>query len=203
MQRIGRCHLITKVNRDPARKERVSSLEDVKTMSFIVTIAIYCLYFFTIWASDRAARFNTQNRIWRVLFILMALMMGNRLMGIDKAITEIGRKIAYSEEWYEFRREPQIVLIVIIMLATLGSLAALVRSLRQGMGRTLPVLVGSVLLLLFTLIRMISLHEIDMWLATKYIGISLNEYIEILCLLPIAISSSGSLSSKFGIVQSS
>jgi hypothetical protein len=130
---------------------------------------------------------QSRRRFWFVLAALLLLLGLTRQLDLDALSARAMRGLLGSDGVYEERIGLQIGLIATIGgFGTLGLLVALF-TFRRAQASLLLALVGAAVLLAFTLIRAISLHDIDRLLAYELIPyVQVDNLIEIALLAVIA-----------------
>lgn len=112
--------------------------------------------------------------------VLVGASLGLVVLGVCKqfnlpsALTEIGRIVLRSAGLMPSRRVIQAILIVLLGVVLLLAGAYLVRRCAQGLRRHLPLLLCSVYLCLFVVLRAISLHQYEAILGYTVAGARLN-----------------------------
>jgi hypothetical protein len=121
---------------------------------------------FALWAGAREARRAGRDAapwpaFWFVAAALLAAMAVGRASDLGRVVSELGRREAVSEGWYDRRREVQELAIVAI--AGLGAVVGVVALWRTAVRRSHHLPMVAVLLGLgcFATIRMVSLHDVD------------------------------------------
>lgn len=136
----------------------------------------------------RIALARSRRRFWIVLAVLLLLLGLTRQLDLQALAAQLTRGILHQDGVYEERSGLQIGLIAAIgIFGTIGLLIALF-SFRRAEASVLVALIGAALLLLFTVIRTISLHDVDQVLH-RDIGlphVDVNNLIEIGLLAVIA-----------------
>ena len=138
--------------------------------------AIFFVYLVAAWLSGRNARDSadlaeaggrrvaqarSRRRFWFVLALLLLLLGVTRQFDLQTLAANLMRGLLDADGVYDERSGLQIGLIVAIgAFGTAGLLIALV-SLRKAEPSVLVALLGAGLLVLFTVIRAVSLHAID------------------------------------------
>lgn len=157
------------------------------TVGFYVWAAWLCLQVIRLEYDLKLGLAPTERQLWRMLVVGLVLLGINKQLDLQTALTEIGRKIARYQGWYEARREIQAEFIGLI-----GLLAIVMCSLFAFLAHRAPMatrvaLVGSVLLLAFVVVRAVSFHHVDQFIRHSVAGIRMNWILEIGGLLVIGI----------------
>jgi len=154
-----------------------SALGWVTTVAYLVTATL-------AWGVvRRTPRLLSEARRERSLWKLLAagfLLLGiNKQLDLQSALTEIGRMMAQDEGWYDERRRVQLAFVVVVA-ALAVALAVALFVLGRRAGRDLQIaLVGSALVCCFVVIRAASFHHMDLLLGSSWIGIRLNNILEL------------------------
>lgn len=168
--------------------------------------AIFLVYLVAAWLTGRNARSSAdlaeaggrkiaqasaRRRFWLVLAALLLLLGITRQFDLQTLAANLMRGLLDADGVYDERRGLQIGLIVAIgLFGTIGLLIALF-GLRRAELPALVALLGAALLVLFTVIRAVSLHAIDQALGHG-VGIpflKLNSLVELGLLSLIAVAS--------------
>lgn len=141
----------------------------------------------------RVALARSRRRFWLVLAALLLLLGLSRQLDLQTLAASAARTVLREDDVYGERSGLQIGLVVAIgTFGTIGLLIALV-SFRRVEASVLVAMAGAALLMIFTLIRTISLHDIDR-LLMQGIGVphaQVNNVIEIGALLLVAAAAYG------------
>ena len=116
---------------------------------------------------DNAAR--KERRIWLSIAILFFALGISRLLGLETTLLKIGRSIAFSEGWYPKRQNFELAFIAGVTLTCLAALRALVIWLRKAPLSTWVGVTGTILIIAYLFIRAASLHQIDVFIARKFL----------------------------------
>jgi hypothetical protein len=166
----------------------------VLAMAYVVAIAC-CLHAWRRDAADTAAlaRDRPDERrarapwFWLATAALLALCAISKPLDLHEFIADIGRWIARAGGWYEDRRRVQAVLAVAGGAVSLLALAVVGWRVRRAPGRYGIALAGLWLITLYAGLRVVSLHPLDAWLATRLPrGIRLHGIVEAFALVLIA-----------------
>ena len=136
----------------------------------------------------RIALARSRRRFWIVLASLLLLLGLTRQLDLQALAAQITRGVLHQDGVYEERSGLQIGLIAAIgIFGTIGLLVALF-SFRRAEASVLVALMGTALLLIFTVIRTISLHDVDRLLRQDVVVpyVRVNNLIELGALAIIA-----------------
>lgn len=123
---------------------------------------------------------------WGVAAALTFLAV-NKQLDLQSWMTEVGRDLARQDGWYEHRHRVQVALVVglssvFVALALFWGLV-----LRRHWRDQWLVWVGLWGLMCFIVLRAASFHHVDAWLLSTFLGVRWNGWMEIGCLLLIAV----------------
>jgi hypothetical protein len=124
--------------------------------------------------------------------ILLLLLGINKQLDLQTLLAIIGRKLAKAHGWYNIRRLVQMVFIVVVTLMVLFSLAIWTRWMKGRWRQYGLHLVGTVLILLFVVIRASSIEHVAFRHAAQHSSI-LYMLLSILELVGILIIGLGSV----------
>ena len=128
-----------------------------------------------------------EKRLWQWFVFALVFLTINKQLDLQSALTEVGRLVARVQDWYEHRRDFQMVFISVIGLFGLMVLAAFLLMARQAPCATWIALFGGVFLVAFVVIRATSFHHVDYLLFRRSLArMRLNWVMEIGALLLIA-----------------
>jgi hypothetical protein len=116
---------------------------------------------------DNAVR--EERRIWLSIAILFFALGVSRQLDLQTTLLKVGRSIAFSEGWYSKRQNFQLAFIVGVILTCLAVLRVLLIWLRKAPLSTWVGVIGAILVIGYLLIRAVSLHEIDEFIARKFL----------------------------------
>lgn len=107
---------------------------------------------------------------WAGTAIVLLLMTLGRALDVGRWVTGVGRRLAWSGNWYDSRRQYQaLAVLAILAVGALGGASALRRLARRRPRHVVPVCAVSALVVL-ALVRFVSLHWIDRALARAPLG---------------------------------
>jgi hypothetical protein len=107
---------------------------------------------------------------WMLMFGLLAVMAFARLSDVGDLVTDIGRDRARDAGWYGSRRVVQAT--VMVLGAALGAVAAALVIARapQRWNRFVPVSLAVTALLVFVVVRLVSLRHVDDVIHGRHVG---------------------------------
>jgi len=125
-----------------------------------------------IYASAPYERF-----VWQVVAFLFLALCIIRLSGLETALTEAGRKLAFIEGWYDQHRRVQLAIVILMAISFIVAQILLLMWSRYASLTTSATLaiVGTTFVVTYLMIRLISFHSIDQILGKQIIlGLRLN-----------------------------
>jgi hypothetical protein len=149
------------------------------------TVVAYLAAVLACWNAAAAEAKGTRRQgerypsFWSGLGLILLLLGINKQLDLQSALTSFGRHLAREQGWYDRRRGPQVLLIIIVAgigLAALGWLALRVR--QASPGRRLAMM-GLVFLIAFIIIRASSFHHVDVMLSLPLAGFKANWILEL------------------------
>jgi hypothetical protein len=135
--------------------------------------------------------------LWLGLAVLLLLLGINKQLDLQTVFTEIGRIVAHHYDWYDQRRNVQVIFIISVVLVGLWGLSRVRLLLGEGSspesragrpdvrtggataGPIRAVLAGTVVLLCFVSIRAASFHHIDALLGVRLEYVKVNWFLEL------------------------
>lgn len=136
-------------------------------------------------------RWRARRRFWLALAVVLAVLGINKQLDIQTLFTDIGRTIAKSDGWYRERRGIQREFIGAVAIGGLIAVGAAMVLVRRAGGWALMATAGTVLIVLFVVIRAASFHHIDMILRGGWAGFRVNHALELGGIAIIAAAATG------------
>ncbi|RUL87325.1 hypothetical protein [Tautonia sociabilis] len=124
-------------------------------------------------AGPRSAAF------WGMLALGMLLLGINKQLDLQSLVTDLGRRLAREQGWYDVRHEVQRLFILGVTGAGLGLLAAVGVVFRSEARRRPMALLGMGFLVVFVVIRAASFHRVDLLLGRGWMGVRVNYLLEL------------------------
>ena len=135
-----------------------------------VIVVLYCLAAISCWMTARNLHHGQERLIWRSFSVLFLLLGINKQLDLLSAFTQLGRLLAKTQGWYAQHRSVQLAFIVFIAILCMIALATLLIWARRSPASTWFVLLGTILVIGFMLIRAASFHSIDRFIFSDVIG---------------------------------
>ncbi len=163
--------------------------------SFLGWFTVFA-YFLTALLCFFASRIDVlAMRFWGGLGVALALLGLNKQLDLQSLLTAVARELAYSEGWYDRRREFQeLFVFVIAVLALAGSLAAAIKF-KNKSPHVRAAAAGFTILGAFICIRAASFHHVDRFLNSGVLGARFNWIIELAGIFLIALNALGARNS--------
>ena len=108
---------------------------------------------------------STMAALWIAVAATLVVLAVGRGLDLETWFVRTMRRLSYEEGWYDRRRELQGPVIVAVLLAGVVLAALLARWLPRGARRLAGVRTAVVALLVFTVVRTISFHDVDQLLS--------------------------------------
>lgn len=137
-----------------------------------VSLAVLCIWSFARERSEN--RGEAQPWLWLVLSLPILLLGVQHATGLGSALTNVLRQQALAEGWYGSRRSLQRLLVELVGPLSLLVLALLSWKLRKQWRRYLLAMMAFVLLSSYGAIQIISLHDVDAQMHHRWLGVSLE-----------------------------
>ena len=145
---------------------------------------IYVVVSVSCWKTARKLALNQacafhEYRVWQTIAILFVALCISKQLDLETALTEAGRAIAFSEGWYKQR---QVVQLAFVMLVTLSSIIAGIIFLMWARNAPLSMLlalIGAAFVMTYLMLRAVSFHPVDQFIAGQILGLSWNWILQI------------------------
>lgn len=138
---------------------------------------------------QKVALAHARGRFWLLLALLLLLLGLTRQLDIQALISELARTMVSAEGQYDVRSGFQLALVIAVgVFGAIGLGIALV-AFRRLEAPVLTAIGAASVLFVFTLIRLVSLHDIDRFLDRGVPHARINNAIELGALIVIAGSS--------------
>ena len=109
------------------------------------------------------ARSDTQaiRRFGKVTGVVLLLLMVNKQLDLQSALTAFGRCLSQAQGWYEDRRMVQAVFIGVVLVGSSVTGALIFAAMRRHVNQLTLALAGVIVLLIFITVRAVGFHHID------------------------------------------
>ena len=129
-----------------------------------------------------------QRRAWWILALVLVALGTNKQLDLQGLLMEWGRSFAHQHGVYEKRRGLQMIFLFLLAVVSLAAVFLWFRMNRHHWREQGYMLVGSVFLVTFVLVRAASFHHFQEFLALPLGGVRLHRVIELLVLAWLAAS---------------
>ncbi len=119
--------------------------------------------------------------------VLVALAV-NKQLDLQTMFVAAARCIAQAQGWYETRREYQTEVVVGLVLGAAILVPAIVLAFRRAMTGNFAFVLSLSLLVVFVLLRAISLHHLDIVFGLEFMSLRLHRIIEVVALCTVILS---------------
>jgi hypothetical protein len=116
---------------------------------------------------------------WSSLGLLLLLLGLNKQLDLQSALTDLGRRLARAQGWYDRRHEVQARFILVIAAIGLVASGVFCWMARRAPRDRLLAVVGLVFLVVFILVRASSFHQFDRFLGLRLGGLRWNWILEL------------------------
>ncbi len=128
---------------------------------------------------DRAAAYRARRLFWGLLVVLFVLLGFGKQFDLHLWVTDLGRRIAEAQGWYEQRARVQTVFVLASTVAGLATLSVLLRLTRDLLPRQVLAFFGLALLAYFLTVRISSFHDMDAALEYRVVGLRFSSILEL------------------------
>ncbi|MEP3333777.1 isopropylmalate isomerase [Sedimentitalea sp.] len=122
------------------------------------------------------------------LTLLLMLLMVNKQLDLQSALTAGARCLAQLQGWYEDRRAIQVGFILVLLLYCIGFGLFVVWVMWRHLGQIWLMLLGLILLLAFIAVRAVGFHHFDAIINAQVGNVRLNWVLELGGLTLIAVN---------------
>ena len=136
---------------------------------------------------DRRIR-ASQRKAWWILTLVLVVLGINKQLDLQGLLMELGRSFAYQHGVYGKRRVLQMIFLFLLAVVSLTALFLWFRMNRQNWREQGYMLVGSVFLVTFVLVRAASFHHFQEIFAVPLGGVKLHRVIELFAIAWLAAS---------------
>ena len=148
-----------------------------------LTVALYLAATVSCWFTARSlGRGDTGNsqehRAWQAIWVLFLALGINKQLDLQSALTEVGRLLAQSQGWYAQRQFVQQAFIALVgVICAIVAITLLIWA-RNAPFPTWVALTGTMMVLVFVLIRAASFHHMDRFIGERIFGLRWNWILE-------------------------
>jgi hypothetical protein len=137
--------------------------------------------------SDRRNR-ALQRKAWWILSLVLVALGINKQLDLQGLLMELGRSFAFEHGVYEKRRVLQIIFLFLLAVASLTAMSFWFWINREQWREQGWMLVGSLFLVSFVLVRAASFHHFQDFFAVPLGGVKLHRIIELFAIAWLAAS---------------
>ncbi len=127
-----------------------------------------------------------ERRFWLTTVAILVLLGCAKQLRIQGSLTSAFRKLAQSGGWYESHREVQTAFAALALLVSLAFALVLARWLRDCAVSVKAAAAFLGLLLVFLMLRLASIHAMDMWTIAEIGSIRRGWWLELVAMTLIA-----------------
>lgn len=154
------------------------------TLAGWITVALYLVTAYVCWRLSGRLRGSgaitgSEAFIWTAIAILFLALGINKQLDLQSALTEIARVLARAQGWYERRGKVQMAFVAAVVAVCLVAAIIVLFMIRRAPAITWLAALGTVMVLVFVLIRAASIHHIDLIIGSTVLGLRWNWILEI------------------------
>ena len=116
---------------------------------------------------------------WHVLAVILLFLGINKQLDLQSAITDLGRTLSKSQNWYAARRSVQGLFIATIAVSGVVGMLAFGWFFRRAAARYHLAIAGLFFLVAFVMIRAASFHNFDAFIRDRIFGMKWNWILEL------------------------
>ena len=134
--------------------------------------------------TDRRAAYRASCLFWGIVITLFVFLGINKNIDLQTFLTDVGRRVAMAQGWYEQRATVQTIFVLTIAVMGVVTLSLLLKLTRDLLPRHILAFVGLATLAVFLVVRAASFHDIEAAMRFEIVGMRLSWYLEmagILC----------------------
>ena len=139
---------------------------DPTAIGWVITIAYFLTFILCLWAGIAAQKHEKRGLLIGIALLLLLLGF-NKQLDLQTLLTIIGRHVAKEQGWYYIRRSVQFLFVVLFTLIVLFSLIMWARWMKRRWRQYGLHFSGTVLILLFIIIRAASIEHVSLKLTTQ------------------------------------
>lgn len=151
------------------------------TVGLYLLAALLCGY--TAWRAGGVfpgTNHRAHRLIWAALAVVLLFLAVNKQLDLQSWLSAVGRAAVYESGWYEQRDTLQMVLILVFVAGSLGILFAAGWLVRRAWRQYWMLLLGSVFLVRFIMVRAASFWGITLPELSRFTGgIRVNTWLEL------------------------
>ncbi len=151
---------------------------DPTVRGWLIELA-YFVVAVSCWRSARKLALNyggawQEHHVWQAMAALFLGLCISKLLGLETALTDAGRNLAFSEGWYKQRHGVQLaVIVLVIVLCAFAIIILLMRAVNTPLS-TLLALTGASFVVAYLMLRVVSFHPVDQFIGEQIFGLRWN-----------------------------
>ena len=142
---------------------------------------LYFIVSVSCWRSARKLALNYasapfEHHVWQAIAALFFALCITRHFGLETALTEASRKLAFLEGWYNQRRGVQLAIIVLMAISFIfAEILLMIWSRNKSLTASATLaLMSATFVMAYLIIRSISFHSVDQIVGERLLGLSVN-----------------------------
>jgi hypothetical protein len=165
----------------------VPGLGDPTWFGWMTVLAYVAAGVLCLGNSMLAAQALRPARFWTVTCVFMFALALNKQLDLQSWFTQMGRDLALSQGWYEWRRVVQLFFILSLALGGFAAAFALRYWLRDSWSEYRVACVGAIALMVFIVARAAAFHHVDTLIGMRLRGVRLNVIFELSAIALVAL----------------
>lgn len=149
------------------------------TVAAYMGAALLCMAAALQVVSGSSTSARSDRKVWMIVAALFLLLCINKQLDLQTLFTELTRRWAKSDGWYDHRRYYQRLFIALMALVTFGLSLAAAYVMRRRSRPLKIALIGLAVTCCFVVVRAASFHHVDLWLGETLLGIRWNWLLEL------------------------
>ncbi len=127
---------------------------------------------------DRQAAYRASFMFWGLVIGLFVFLGINKQIDLQTWLTDVGRRMAMAQGWYEQRATVQTIFVVAVAVTGVATLSVLLKLTRDLLPRHVLAFVGLGVLAVFLVMRAVSLHHLAAAMRFEIVDMRLSWYLE-------------------------
>ncbi len=119
------------------------------------------------------------HNFWAMLAFILILLMFNKQLDLQSALTAFGRCASQAGGWYEHRRAFQAAFIVTLLFVGTASLLIMIAVLWRDISKIWLAVLGIFFIMTFVAIRAVGFHHMDQLINSVVAGARVNWILEL------------------------
>jgi len=174
----------------------VPGVGDPTFSGWLITGGYAISVFGCIWAArcPRSEHSVNGRRFWFIVALVLFLLGINKQLDLQTWLWHTSRAMAKAQGWYGYRRLVQYAFLACIAVVGSVAIRALVRIVRPVRREHILTLVGTIVLFCYVLLRVVSIHPVDVVLTAQIAGVTVKDVLETAGILLVC---AGAASARF------